>query len=377
MDRASRGAARDRMIEFTARIASRAFTLDAAFVAEARVAALFGPSGAGKSTIIDLIAGLVHPDSGRIAIGDEVMVDTKRGIFVPPHRRRIAVVFQDSLLFPHMTVRQNLAFGRFFTPRALRRIEQGPVVETLGIGHLLDRWPRTLSGGERQRVSLARALVASPRLLLMDEPLAALDMPRRFEIMRLIERVRDAIRIPILYVSHSIEEIGQIADEVVVIEEGRVIAQGPPAMAFAAARHLVERRRFGLSSPIHCRVERYEPNYDLSRLSHPAGTVTIAGDAGASGREVRVLVRATDVALSLHRPEGLSIRTNLDGVVEAIDSDAGPAAFVTIRLEGGDSIVAAVTKLARDELGLRKGQRIVCLVKSVALDERPVVAGAS
>ena len=361
------------MIRFEAQLARNDFTLDASFAADARVAALFGPSGAGKSTIIDLVAGLARPDRGRIVLDDDVVLDTMSDVFVPAHRRRIATVFQDSLLFPHLTVRQNLAFGRWFTPRAQRRVEEASVVETLGIGHLLDRWPRNLSGGERQRVSLARALIASPRLLLMDEPLAALDMRRRFEIMRLIERIRDTIEIPILYVSHAVDEIGQLADEVVVIEAGRVVAQGAPAAAFAAAPHLVEQRRFGLTSPITCRVTSYDAAFDATRLDHPAGTVIITGDARPVDRTVRVLVRATDVSLALQRPVGLSIRTSLEGIVETIDGPSGSTAYIGVRLTGGDLVVAAITRVALGEMALREGRSILCLIKSVALDERPVI----
>ena len=358
------------MIAFEARFSRDGFTLDLAFSTDARIAGLFGPSGAGKSTIIDLLAGLARPDQGRITLGGEVLLDTQRGLFVPAHRRRIAVVFQDAQLFPHLSVRQNLAFGRWFTPRALRRVDPAPIIETLGIGALLDRRPRSLSGGERQRVGVARALLASPRLLLMDEPLAALDMIRRFEILRLIERVRDATGIPILYVSHSVEEISQLADDVVVIEKGRMVAQGPPAQAFAAARHLVESRRFGLASPLVCRVERYDAARDVTALAHPAGAVTLAGNAGAVGRDVRLLMRATDVSLATARPQGLSIRIVLSGTIETIEEDAGPLALVGVRLSGGDLLRASITRLARDELALVAGQPVFCLVKSAALDER-------
>ena len=359
------------VIQFSARLHRGAFALDAAFKTSARVAALFGPSGAGKSTIIDILAGLVRPTEGVVAIGDDVLLDTARGTFVPAHRRRIAVVFQDALLFPHLSVRQNLAFGRWFAPKAARRVDVAPIVETLGIGALLDRRPRTLSGGERQRVGIARALLASPRLLLMDEPLASLDEVRRYEILRLIERLRDATAVPILYVSHSVEEVGQLADEVIALEDGQVVVQGPPAQAFAAAPRLVENRRFGLSSPLSCTVERHDAARGATMLAHPAGRIAIVGDAGAPGRAVRLLVRATDVSLAVVRPEGLSIRTVLAGTIETIN-EAGPLATVGVRLAGGDLLTAAITRFSREELGLQKGLAVFCLVKTAALDERQV-----
>ena len=295
---------------------------------------------------------------------------------MPAHKRRIAVVFQDALLFPHLTVRQNLAFGRWFTPRAERRVDVAAVIDTLGIGALLERRPRTLSGGERQRVGVARALFASPRLLLMDEPLASLDMRRRFEILGLIERLRDTTGVPIVYVSHAVDEIAHLADEVIAIEDGRIVAQGPPAKAFGAARHLVESRRFGLSSPLSCRVESYDAARDVTRLSHPGGTIVLAGEAGAPGRSVRLQVRATDVALALVQPQGVSIRTVLAGTIETIVEEAGPLALVEVRLAGGDVLTSAITRLAREDLALMLGQPVFCLVKTAALDETRIRDGA-
>lgn len=358
------------MIAFEARLSRGAFTLDVNFSTRAKVTALFGPSGSGKSTIIDILAGLLRPDSGRIVVGGEPLLDTGGHVFVPPHKRRVAVVFQDAQLFPHLTVRQNLAFGRWFTPRALRRVDPAPVIETLGIGGLLDRRPRSLSGGERQRVGFARALLASPSLLLMDEPLASLDMIRRFEILRLIEQIRDTTGIPILYVSHSVDEVSQIAEDVIVIEAGRIVAQGPPAQAFAAARHLVENRRFGLSSPLVCQVESYDPELDVTVLSHPAGAVPVAGDAGPPGREVRLLIRATDVTIALVRPERLSIRITLSGTIETVEGEGGPLVLVGVRLAGGELLRASITRLAARDLALSPGMPVFCLVKSAALDER-------
>ena len=192
------------MIRFACRLTRPGFALDAAFTAGPGVTALFGPSGSGKSTVIRLLAGLERPEEGRITLGDSVLLDTESRRAVPPHRRRIGLVFQDALLLPHLSVKANLTYGRWFTPRGERRIAFDPVVEVLGIGHLLDRRPTTLSGGERQRVAIGRALLASPRLLLMDEPLASLDQARRQEILPFIERLRDAFAIPVVYVSHAV-----------------------------------------------------------------------------------------------------------------------------------------------------------------------------
>jgi molybdate transport system ATP-binding protein len=200
------------------------FSLDIAFETEAHVVALFGPSGSGKTTILNAIAGLVRPDDGRVVVEGRVLTDTRLGIIVPPHRRRIGYVFQDGRLFPHLSVRRNLAYGRWFTPRTEHWASLDEVIALLGIGHLLDRAPATLSGGEKQRVAIGRALLASPRLLLMDEPLASLDEARKSETLPYIERLRDELAIPIVYVSHSLAEVERLTRHVVRLDGGRVVA---------------------------------------------------------------------------------------------------------------------------------------------------------
>ena len=203
-----------------------AFDLDVAFENDAGITALFGRSGSGKSMTINLIAGLKRPDRGSIVLDGRVLVDTEAYIFVPAYRRRVGLVFQDAQPFPHLSVRQNLLFGRWFAPKAAASIPFAQVVETLGIGHLLERKPARLSGGEKQRVAMGRALLASPEILLMDEPLASLDTERKLEILPLIESLRDNLRIPIVYVSHAIEEVARLASRVVVLDNGHVVAAG-------------------------------------------------------------------------------------------------------------------------------------------------------
>jgi molybdate transport system ATP-binding protein len=198
------------------------FILDLAFRSEARVVALFGPSGSGKSSVLHAVAGLFRPSEGRIAVDGRVLLDTKEGVHVPAHRRGIGYVFQEGRLFPHLSVRRNLLYGRALSPRVGRYGSLEEVVALLGIGHLLHRRPQTLSGGEKQRVAIGRALLASPRLLLMDEPLAALDEARKAETLPYIERLRDEMRVPILYVSHSRAEIDRLTEAVIRIENGRV-----------------------------------------------------------------------------------------------------------------------------------------------------------
>ncbi|MEA2840670.1 MAG: molybdate transport system ATP-binding protein [Methylobacteriaceae bacterium] len=347
------------------------FSLKAKFESDVRLIGLFGPSGSGKTTLIHLIAGLVRPSSGHIEIDGQTLFDSSRKIDVPARRRRTGVVYQDSLLFPHMSVRQNLLFGHFFTRKSERRVPYNSVIHTLGIGALLDRRPGTLSGGERQRVALARALLASPRVLLMDEPLASLDYDRKIEIMSLIERLRDEFRIPIIYVSHAIEEVTRLAGYVVVLDAGRVIAAGPPSAALSQMNRASHEDRFGIVSVIDCHVAAFDSTFDVTTLQHPAGAIVVAGPIGPKGKSVRVLIRATDVALATTRPDNLSIRTILSGTAAAIQSDGGALSLVDIALEGGGRLTASLTRLAVSELGLAPGSRIFALVKAVAIDERP------
>jgi molybdate transport system ATP-binding protein len=205
------------------------FTLDVAFEGAAGLTALFGPSGAGKTMVLSLIAGVRRPEMGHIAIAGRTVVDTKAGIYVPAHKRRVGMVFQDAQLFPHLTVEQNIKFGRWFTPPEEGALPIDLVVDVLGIATLLKRRPAMLSGGEKQRVALARALLSSPRILLMDEPLSGLDDARRLEIMSLIERVRDEFSVPIIYVTHTRDEVRRLASRVVQMDAGRVVAVGTTA----------------------------------------------------------------------------------------------------------------------------------------------------
>ncbi|HEY8260774.1 MAG TPA: molybdenum ABC transporter ATP-binding protein [Methylosinus sp.] len=352
------------------------FALVAAFESKARILALYGPSGSGKTTLSHLVAGLAAPDSGRIFVNGIALVDSERRLFTPPEKRRIGLVFQDAMLFPHLDVRRNILFGHFFTPREERRVPFDAVVETLGVAHLLRRRAGTLSGGERQRVGLARALLCSPRLLVMDEPMASLDFDRRQEIMSLIERLRDEFRIPILLVSHAADEILRLADEVVALDRGRVVAQGLPAETIAAASRAVEGGRFSVVSALNARAGEFDLRYGVTRLVHPSGEIVVAARVADGTRPVRALINATDVALARRRPSETSIRTVLEGRIVAIDEDEGPLAFVQLDMRGGDRLTASVTRLSAAELDLTLGSEVFALVKSVALDERELTGPA-
>ena len=351
-----------------------AFDLDVAFENEAGITCLFGRSGAGKTMTINLIAGLARPDRGRIVLDGRTLVDTETGVFVPPHRRRIGLVFQDARLFPHLTVKQNLVYGRWFAGEAAGRVAFDPVVETLGIGHLLGRKPALLSGGEKQRVAIGRALLTSPGLLLMDEPLASLDTERKLEILPLIESLRDAFGIPIVYVSHAVEEVTRLAARVVVLENGRVAAIGPVEEALGPALRAAGLSRFARASVVTGTLSAIDENYGLTEISHPAGKIWLVGRAGTPGQEVRIVVKSTDIALARGPGRDTSIRNTLSGTVGGLETDDGPLTGVAIDLDGHGHLFALATRKAIDELGLAPGERVFALIKTAALDERAVAA---
>ncbi len=267
-------------------------------------------------------------------------------------------------------MRQNLLFGRWFAPRRRREIEFDAVIKTLGIESLLARRPARLSGGERQRVAIGRALLSCPRLLLFDEPLAALDMARKLEIMPLVERIRDEFKVPIVYVSHAVEEVLRLASRVVILEAGKVKAIGDPNEVFGAAAVSLE-DRFERSSVLTAIVGAGDAAYQLTPLKHPAGTIWITGPAGLPGRTVRIFVKATDVVLATEPPHHLSVRSVLSGAIESIAIE-GPLAVVDIGLDGGGRLAAIATRKAVDELHLNRGARLFALIKSTAIDERAI-----
>lgn len=356
-------------------LARGAFRLDVAFAAPAGLTALFGRSGSGKSTVIACMAGLARPDRGRIALGSETLLDTDRGLDMPAHRRRIGTVFQEARLMPHLSVRQNLGYGRWFArgrPDAAG-LEPEAVIALLGIGHLLDRRPAGLSGGEGQRVAIGRALLSRPRLLLMDEPLAALDAERKAEILPLIERLRDGAGIPIVYVSHAVPEVARLADTIVVLEGGRVAAAGP-AEAILRRGDLGGLHAAEAGALLDMVVEADAPAADLTRLSGRAGQLLVPRIALAPGTSVRVHVPARDVLLALEAPSGLSARNRLAGRVLGLAHLAEGTVLVEVDCNGA-VLAARLTRAATHELGLAPGMPVFAVIKSVAFDPYGVGRG--
>ncbi|MGE0008948.1 MAG: molybdenum ABC transporter ATP-binding protein [Parvibaculaceae bacterium] len=361
------------MIEIDVALARPGFTLEVGFSAGAGITALFGESGAGKSTVLHLVAGLLRPDRGRIAVDGAVFTDREAGIFLPPHRRRVGYVFQDALLFPHLSVRRNLLYGRWFVKAGPGAVSLGQVTELLGIANLLGRRPTTLSGGERQRVAIGRALLASPHILLMDEPLAALDMERKREIIPYVRKLRDELHLPILYVSHAIDEVARLADRVILMAQGKVVSDGPPQQVLGPRAGAGD-DRFARISILTCGDPSYDPDYQLTQVSHPAGRITLPVRIAPGEGPIRLVIRATDVTLALSKPREISIRTALRGKVAGISEPSGAVAMVEVRLAGGEVLAAAVTRKAVDELALGVGDTVHCLVKSVSVDDRLMAA---
>ena len=344
-----------------------AFTLDVAIDAPPGVTALFGPSGSGKSTILAILAGLLRPGAGRVEVAGRVLLDTATGIDTPPERRRCGVVFQDARLFPHLSVETNLRYGL----RRAQDTETGPgfdeIVDLLGIAPLLPRRPRLLSGGERQRVALGRALLARPRLLLMDEPLAALDTPRRLEILPYLERLRDAAGLPILYVTHALDEVDRLADTLVLIEHGRVLAAGPPEVLAARTDLPLLGNRRDAGAVLPCTVAGHDEARGLTSLLFPGGTLLVPLRPEPAGARLRLRLRARDVALATEAPRGISTHNVLAGAVTAIDR-AGPHEAIVSLAVGPTIILARLTRDAVARLGFAPGGQAYALVKSTAFD---------
>ena len=347
------------------------FELSVAFRAEAPVVGLFGRSGSGKTTIVNAIAGILRPRRGRIVINGVALFDSVRGIDVAPERRRLGYVFQDDLLFPHLDVEANLLYGYRRSSEPAHVIDPDHVTELLGLRALLNRMPETLSGGERQRVAIGRALLAQPRLLLMDEPLASLDLRRQNEVLRYIEQLRDDLAIPIVYVSHSVAEITRLADTVVLLSEGKSLAVGNVESVMGRMELRPHTGRHEAGAIIETSVVSHDLEFGLTTLGFEGGELLVPSVEGLVGERVRVRIRARDVSIALERPVAVSILNVLEATVTAISQEEG--AIVDVGVTMGDTpLVARITRKSLAGLDLRPGQRVYALIKAVSLDRRSV-----
>ena len=342
------------------------FTLRAQFaVPTPGIVALFGRSGCGKTTLVNVISGLLEADEARISLDDVVLTDTHAGTAVPVERRRIGYVFQDARLFPHFTVRGNLRYG-LKRAQGSQVIAFDEVVTLLGLEHLLNRRPHQLSGGERQRVSLGRALLSQPRLLLLDEPLASLDIARREEVLPYLEALRDRLSLPMVYVSHQFEEVLQLATHVVLLDAGQVVAQGNlhELSLRPELRQIVGPDAVG--SVLDGVVTRADPSNGLADLQVGAGTLHVSLKGTTAGTRIRIQLLARDIILATQKPQGLSVRNELEGVVTELTPDDYDAVLVKVDIGGGAVVLSRITREAASSLGLQPGAEVWALVKAVS-----------
>ena len=357
------------MIHMRLKLKYSGFALDVDLQLPGRgVTALYGHSGSGKTTCLRCIAGLERAEQGFIQVNDEVWQDSDQQVFVPPHKRALGYVFQEASLFPHLSVLANLEFGLKRIPKQQRRVDMTHATELLGIGHLLDRHPQHLSGGERQRVGIARALLTSPKLLLMDEPLAALDSQRKGEILPYLQRLHDELDIPVLYVSHSQDEVARLADHIVLLSNGQALASGPIGETLARL-DLPLALGDDAGVVIEGHVSAYDPDYQLLTLQLPgtALSIRVTHTPMDTGQALRCKVQARDVSLSLHGVEQSSILNRLPVTVIS-EMGANNAAHVLIRLDAaGTPLLARITRYSRDQLSVHPGQQLWAQIKAVAV----------
>ncbi|MFZ2827677.1 molybdenum ABC transporter ATP-binding protein [Hydrogenophaga sp.] len=357
-------------LRLQARLARGGFALDVDMTLPGHgITALFGPSGSGKTTCLRVLAGLERSAVGRVQVGEQIWQDSERGAFVPTHRRAIGYVFQEASLFDHLTVEGNLRFGFDRTPAAERRHDWRHGLELLGIGHLLQRRPQELSGGERQRVAIARALAASPRVLLMDEPLAALDAARKAEILPWLEQLHEALDLPVVYVTHSVDEVARLADHVVLLDQGQMLAQGPvielmtradlPLAHGDSAGALIEAITCGL----HSASALCELRFDGGTLLLPQTRATPLPER----TPVRVRVQARDVSLSLIKPEQTSVLNVLPAMVTEVSEDGPGQVLVGLRLGQGTRLLSRISRLSCERLGIAPGLPVYVQIKGVAM----------
>ena len=358
------------MLSVSIRTRRGSFRLDGTFAAPTPgVVALFGRSGCGKTTLINALAGLLAPDEGEVSLDGEVLLDTSRGINIAPERRRIGYVFQDARLFPHLRVDANL---RYALSRARGPVSIGfdPVVQLLGLGGLLQRRCHELSGGERQRVAIGRALLCQPRLLLLDEPLAALDSARREEVLPYLEALRDGLTLPMVYVSHNFDEVLRLATHLVVMADGRVVAEGD----LGAMSLRPELREItgpdAVGAIVAGGIVELDAASGLARVAVGSGELRVRAEGVQPGASLRVQILARDVIVATQLPLHLSVRNRLAGIITAITPDTDEADLVSIDI-GGATLIARITRAATQELALARGMRVWALIKAVSLRARP------
>jgi molybdate transport system ATP-binding protein len=329
------------------------------------ISVLFGPSGSGKTTLLRCIAGLQRAPKGFLEINGHVWQDSERGLFLPTHKRPLGYVFQEANLFPHLTVTENLQFGRKRIGKPSRADDLQQIVELLGIGHLLKRMPDRLSGGERQRVAIARALALNPEVLLMDEPLAALDFQRKQEILPFLNRLHQELNIPILYVTHSRQEVAQLADYLVIMADGQALASGPLADTLSRLDvPLAHDREAATVWPVT--VVEHEADYHLTRVAFAGGTLSLPAVDAAVGARLRVQIHARDASLCLEAPSFTSILNVLPATITGLADGHEGQSVVRLRV-GNQALLAHITRKSARLLGLRVGMGVYVQIKGTSI----------
>ena len=345
------------------------FRLETQFeVEEGSITAIFGKSGAGKTSTINAIAGLTRPDVGVIQIGNTTLFDQNLRINLPIYKRQIGYVFQDDRLFPHMTVQNNLIYGTPKNRDVANSLNLTDITGLLELAPLLERRPRTLSGGENQRVAIGRALLSNPKLLLMDEPLASIDVQHPFEILPFIQRVREKTGITIIYVTHALEEVIFIADQIILLSEGQVTAQGTVEEIMSRLDLHPMTSRFDAGAVISAIYSGYDREFDLGELSFDGGTLRIAGLNAEIGIHLRAHIRARDVSLMLDKPKDTSVLNVFKGELIEIRHEDGPQLDLLINI--GTPLIARITRKSLNDLNLDIGSKVYAMIKAVAIDRK-------
>ena len=347
-----------------------AFSLDVDIeLAMQGVTGVFGPSGAGKTTLLRCMAGLEKSDAGRLVVDGTAWEDSSAGINRASHRRQIGYVFQGARLFPHMNVSRNLEYGLHRAKAGNSAFDFDHVVNLLALENLLDRRPATLSGGEVQRVAIGRALLCAPRMILMDEPLAALDEARKEEVLPFIERLHAELKMPIVYVSHNIDEICRLCDQLVVMDAGRVMTQGGlQSVLLQTEQPILSGKEAG--TVLFGRIQEYDLEFDLTRVETAGSQLWVPGHFGSAPSELRLRVRANDVSICLKRPEKTSILNVMQATIEAVQDESSASMLAHLRA-GDDQILARITRRSWSELGLQPGDTVFAQIKSIAVRNRP------
>ncbi|MEL7290933.1 MAG: molybdenum ABC transporter ATP-binding protein ModC [Pseudomonadota bacterium] len=361
------------IVQYHQRLGCMNFDIDLSLPAHG-ITAIFGRSGAGKSSLINAIAGLTTPSKGVIKVGEQVLYDSDRKIDVPTHRREIGYVFQNARLFPHYKVKKNLLYG----VKQLDEHHFEQIVELLALKPLLQRYPNQLSGGEKQRVAIGRALLSKPRLLLMDEPLASLDLPRKREVLPFLEQLARCVQIPILYVSHSLNEVLRLANQLVILDSGRVLTAGPIEQVWASQAMKPWQGFSEQSSLFEARLVGHNEAYALSQVElAPLVSLWVQKIDGEIGQSVRLQVRANDVSVALDSPKRTSIRNVLPGTIcdLALHTHGQDRQSIEVKIELAANcyLNATITAWARDELKLEKGMPVFAQIKGVSVTQRDMV----